>query len=269
MRILVTGAVGFLGTHVVRTALDRGHQVVGVTHRAPGQLDGVTWTVCDVTDAAAVRRLVEEHRPDTVVNLAYVMGDWAVTAEGAAHVAAAAAGIGAHLVQMSTDCVFSGGEPLTEDTPPAPRQPYGAAKAAAELVARALVPGAAVVRTSVLFGEGDGFFDRLVVDLAHGAEGGLFTDQWRCHADVRDVAAGIVEVAERGLAGVFHLAGPLTSRADAGRDLAARLGLDPERVPVRPAPEMDAVGLRRPDLRCERTYEVLTARVRGLGVAPG
>jgi dTDP-4-dehydrorhamnose reductase len=47
-------------------------------------------------------------RPDAVINAAYRQSDWATTADGAAHVALAAAAAGARLVHVSSDAVFSG-----------------------------------------------------------------------------------------------------------------------------------------------------------------
>jgi dTDP-4-dehydrorhamnose reductase len=43
-----------------------------------------------------------------VINAVYRKGDWATTADGAAHVAVAAADVRARLVHVSSDAVFSG-----------------------------------------------------------------------------------------------------------------------------------------------------------------
>ena len=59
----------------------------------------------------------------------YRYGDWAVTANGAAHVAVAAAETGARLVHLSSDAVHGGRpEPYLDDEPPSPVYPYGGAE---------------------------------------------------------------------------------------------------------------------------------------------
>ena len=119
MRLLVTGGrTGYLGRHVVAAAA--GHDVVAV-----GSVD------CDVRDRVAVDALLDAHRPDAVVHTAYVQSDREVTANGAAHVAQAAARVGARFVLVSSDVVFGGRPvPYDESVPPDPVSAYGAAKVA-------------------------------------------------------------------------------------------------------------------------------------------
>lgn len=73
----------------------------------------------------------------------YRYDDWTVTADGAAHVALAAAEVGARLVHLSSDALHGGRPtPYADDDPPSPVNAYGAAKAAAETAVRAIDPGA-------------------------------------------------------------------------------------------------------------------------------
>ena len=112
MRLLVTGGrTGYLGRHVVAAAAT-GYEVVAV-----GSADA------DVRDVAAVDSLVERHRPDAVIHTAYVQSDRAVTADGAAHVARAAARHGARMVLVSSDVVFGGSDRPYDETAPTPSRP--------------------------------------------------------------------------------------------------------------------------------------------------
>lgn len=114
-------------------------------------MDGVEWRALDVRDRAVVRALVAQVRPRAVVNTAYVYGDRAVTADGAGHVALAAAEVGARLVHLSRRRPRWTSRP--DDEPPIPVFPYGAAKAVAETAVRLVHPAAAVVRTSLIVGD--------------------------------------------------------------------------------------------------------------------
>ena len=77
MRVLITGAGGFIGSQVVRKVLHDGHAVVAVVR--PGEsperlgdcLDSVSLGHCDLYDDAAVRRLASETRPDNALHLAW------------------------------------------------------------------------------------------------------------------------------------------------------------------------------------------------------
>ena len=105
MRVLVVGGSGFLGREVCRRGVDAGLSVVGTCHSGTVGVLGVAARRLDVTDRAAVRALVAEVRPDAVVATPYRYDDWTVTADGAAHVALAAAEVGArpgHPVQRRT-----------------------------------------------------------------------------------------------------------------------------------------------------------------------
>jgi dTDP-4-dehydrorhamnose reductase len=85
---------------VARQAAAAGHAVVGTATTADAG-----WVPVDVSDRAAVHALMSAVRPKLVVNT--VWGDWRVSADGAANVAAEAARAGARLVHVSTDAVFA------------------------------------------------------------------------------------------------------------------------------------------------------------------
>ncbi|MFO0602217.1 MAG: sugar nucleotide-binding protein [Polyangiales bacterium] len=275
MRLLITGGTGLLGSALVARALAAGHRVAA-THlaRPPGD-PRASWSRLDVTDAAAVARAVAD--VDAVVHTAYAFtGDAmrAVTADGAARVAAAARAAGARLVHLSTDVVFDGERegPYTEDDPPSPVTPYGRAKADAETMVFEAHPGAAVVRTSLLYTLApDDRQARLALDLAEGrAAGALFTDEIRCPSLADDVAGALVELAALPFAGVLHVAGAeaLSRHAFASRLLRAR-GVDPARLPAARSADQPVRRPRNCALDGARARSLLAARVRGVGEVLG
>jgi dTDP-4-dehydrorhamnose reductase len=209
--------------------------------------------------------MVAAVRPDVVVHTAYVQSDWHVTATGSAHLAAAAERVGARVVLVSSDVVFSGADGLyAESAPPDPVSPYGAAKAAAETVVLAVCADAVVARTSLILGDGRSQHEDLFRDLAAGADGVLFEDERRCPVHVSDLAAALVELAGTDLTGVLHVGGAdAMSRHDLGRLVALREGLDASRLR---AGSRAALGVPGPvDVRLDSSLaaRVLETRLRG------
>ena len=90
MRVLVTGGSGFIGGHLVRTAVERGHEVVATylsleeLGGEPTDVPGVRWEPLNLRDRSSVDRLVESARPDAVFHLgaqAYAARAWEAPAE--------------------------------------------------------------------------------------------------------------------------------------------------------------------------------------------
>jgi len=159
MRILVTGGAGFIGSHFVRHLLHDGDtQVVNLDAlRYSGNLDNLQdlegharyrFVHGDICDAALVGRIVREQQIEAVVNCAaethvdrsiiepggFVRTD--VVGTSVLLEAARAAGV-RRFVQVSTDEVY-GDVPAgrsKESDPLAPRSPYAASKAGADLLA--------------------------------------------------------------------------------------------------------------------------------------
>ena len=87
MKILVTGAAGFIGMHCAARLLERGAQVVGIDNLSPYysvqlkkdrlarlQHAQFSFTQLDVADAGALSKLFESHKPDRVLHLAAQAG---------------------------------------------------------------------------------------------------------------------------------------------------------------------------------------------------
>ena len=216
-----------------------------MTREAPG-------AVClDVRDAAAVARLIGELRPETVINTAYLQGSPAAAAvndDGARHVARACAETDARLVHVSTDLVFDGtlGRPYRPDDEPAPLMEYGGQKLAGELAVREEHPAALIARTSLIYGGPEpGPHERLALDAAAGRNDvTFFTDELRNPAQVGDLAAALLDLADGDAAGIRHVAGAdgvnrhefacLVVAAAGGDPATLRAGLAAEHSEPRP-----------------------------------
>jgi dTDP-4-dehydrorhamnose reductase len=244
-------------------AADLGWRVVGTYHTAATDTADEP---LDVKDQAAVRRVFERVRPSVIVHTAAGREDWRVIADGAAHVAVAAAAAGARLVHVSSDAMFSGKEVYYDETAlPDPVYRYGAAKAAAETAVRAIAPDAAVVRTSLIVGYGRGAHEIFTHELVSGRRGGvLFTDQIRRPVHVDDLAGALLELATNQYAGVINVAGSdAMSRYELGVLVAHRDGLDPTRVPAGRTADLGTPTPTDVRLRTDRATSLLTTRLRG------
>jgi len=211
-------------------------------------------------------------RPTCVIHTAYARDGadaWATNVDGARNVAVVAAAAGARLVHMSTDVVFGGdaGRPYVEADPPAPVTDYGRSKAASEAAVRGAHPGAAVVRTSLIYGgETPSRYERTTMDVLDGiVDMAFFSDEIRCPVDVGDLADAILELAGLDLSGPVHVAGPdAVSRYELAKLVAASTGRDPGLVR---GVSSAAAGSTRPldcRLDCGLARSVLATRVRGV-----
>lgn len=249
---LVTGAGGMLAQDVLARLADAGIPAVAVT-RAD----------LDVTDPAAVRAALSEHRPAVVVNCAaWTAVDDAETREddalringaGARNLAEACRESDAVLLHVSTDYVFPGDaeKPYAEDAPTGPRSAYGRTKLVGEQAVLSTLPGSGfVVRTAWLYGAGGGNFVRTMIKL-EGVKDTLdvVDDQrgqptWTVDLADRLVRLGQGALAGTAPAGVYHgTSGGETTWFGLTREIFRLLGTDPARVRpttseafVRPAP---------------------------------
>jgi len=230
VRALITGGKGFVGRWLAAHLAEQGDDVAVIDLET------------DVADGVAVRRVMDEVRPDAVYHLAartHVGESWDDPSEvlrvnvlGTAEVLAAARAVGSapRVVVVSSAEVYGVVRPeqlpLTEDSPARPASPYAASKLAAEAVAlqawRGFGQPVLVVRPFNHIGPGQspGFFvpalaKRIVEARRSGATSlpvGTLTTR-RDFTDVRDVVVAYRLLVERGDPGEVY-------NVCSGRDVA-------------------------------------------------
>jgi len=241
-RALVIGAAGMLGTDVCAELTARGESFVALGGRSSTALPSL-----DITNTAAVRAALEEHRPSVVYHCAAwtdVDGAertpdpaYAVNALGSWNVAAACAAVDALMVFVSTDFVFDGGKatPYTEFDTVNPLGAYGASKEAGERLVRQTLPDRHIIaRTSWLFGPHGKNFVKTIQRLAEKLPTvPIVADQIGCPTHTADLARKIVELAADPLPGTYHVSGTgQCSWFDFARAIVERGNFTAEVVPI-------------------------------------
>ncbi len=158
MKVLVTGATGFLGAHVVRELLHRGYSVMAAcrassdTWRLDAVMESIELVELDLVDTGSVGRVFSRHRPEAVVHCAaygvsYGESDVdravAVNIKGTYELVRAASSSGVSRFIHTGSCFEYGDKdhPVGEGDVPAPTGIYGATKVSATLMALAEAAG--------------------------------------------------------------------------------------------------------------------------------
>lgn len=219
LRIFVTGAHGQIARSLIEAAAQRTDVVVGHGTR-PG---------FDLARPETIAGPIEVFRPDIVVNpAAYTAVDraesepeaaYAVNRDGARAVAAAAAAVGAPIIQLSTDYVFDGSRvgAYKEDDPVAPLGVYGRSKLEGERAVAAANPSHVILRTAWVYAPFGVNFVRTMLRLAAERDSlRVVDDQTGSPTYAPDIADAIVAIGHSiagprwrpEFAGVTHIAGP-------------------------------------------------------------
>ena len=266
-RIAVVGAGGLLGQYVAAEAIERGYHVLGTFHDTPIPPSGIEAARLDMTDADEARQVLRRFAPEAVVltsaltNVDYCERNpskaWAVNAEGTLNVVQACDLVGAKLLYVSTDYVFSGekGSPYTESEFPDPLSIYARTKLEGERLATDASTRNIVCRVSVLYGwnrlsQKQNFVTWVIDSLRKGKEVPLFYDQTASPTYAPHCAKVLLGLLESNSRGMFHASGPdCMSRYDIGVKIADVFQLDASLI-KRTATDESALVARRPFCSC-------------------
>ena len=231
MKVLIAGSKGQLG-HALQESF-QGHDVLAY--------DVDEW---DVTQWDATKKLVEQVRPQVVINAAaYTQVDnaeseseraYRVNALGARNLAVATDAQQIPLVHISTDYVFDGKSrrPYHEYDQPNPLSTYGKSKLAGEEAVRAVNRRHFIVRTAWLYHTVGENFPKTMSALATKPELRVVSDQYGSPTFAPHLAAALGRIIESDAYGTYHCAGAGgTSWFEFTRTLFQYMGI---RTPVTP-----------------------------------
>lgn len=206
MKVLVTGVKGQLGYDVVNELTARGHEAVGVDVQD-----------MDITDAAAVDRVIKAAAPDAVIHCAaYTAVDAAedneeicrkVNAGGTQNIANVCKELDIKMIYISTDYVFNGeGErPWEPDDERGPVSVYGQTKYEGELAVQNTLEKYFIVRIAWVFGINGKNFVKTMLKLAETHNTlRVVDDQFGSPTYTFDLSKLLVDMVETEKYGVYH-----------------------------------------------------------------
>lgn len=224
-RILITGANGQLG-RALNIILKKQPQITVLnTVRFPKDYQEnkekypqfTQMKQLDITKNGPVMALVREFLPTVIINCAAHTGvdlcetdennAYKINAIGAKNLAMASKAVGAKIVQVSTDYVFSGEDgiiPYEETDIPDPQSVYGKTKLAGEEFIKNYCEKYYIIRTAWLYGDGKNFVKTMLKLAETKKEVNVVVDQFGTPTSAMEVARVILYLINTEYYGIYH-----------------------------------------------------------------
>ena len=235
MKVFVTGVKGQLGFDVVNELRGRGIEAVGVDIEE-----------MDITDAAAVRRVITEAAPDAVIHCAaYTAVDAAedneeicrkVNADGTRNIANVCKELDIKMIYISTDYVFDGKgtRPWEPDDERHPLNIYGQTKYEGELAVQSALDKYFIVRIQWVYGVNGKNFVKTMLRLAEtNTRINVVNDQFGSPTFTFDLAKLLADMVVTDKYGIYHAANDgICTWYEFACEIFKQAGIDIETVPV-------------------------------------
>ncbi|HEV7780115.1 MAG TPA: SDR family oxidoreductase [Chitinophagaceae bacterium] len=283
MNILVTGANGFLGHHLIAQLLKKEHSVIA-TGRGECRLPftgqkGFQWLSLDFTDPFAVHNTFQLYKPEVVIHAGAMTrvdeceqkqwDTYLVNVEGTVTLLLNAFEHKSFFIFVSTDFVFTGDKEFySEEDEPGAVNFYGKTKLEGEDAVKEYEYDWAIVRTSLVYGKPLGGKSNILSVVKEKLEKkeryDVVDDQVRTPTYVEDLAAGIVSIIEKKATGIYHIAGAdVLTPYQMACMTADHLGLDPSLIG-----RVTAADFSQPAKRPARTSFSIDKARKDLGYSP-
>lgn len=228
MKVLITGANGLLGQHLVKQLLEKGYSVIATGKgndriRQEGWGGRYIYHTLDITDSIDVQAVMSAVQPDVVVHAAAMtqVDECELHSEqcertnviGTSQILVDAEVYSKHFIYVSTDFVFDGGQGnYKEEDELKPVSYYGFTKMQAEAITETSTIPWAIVRTCLVYGNTlQGTRNNIITWVKNSLEQNknikVVADQWRTPTYVEDLAKGIVLIIEKKATGIYHISG--------------------------------------------------------------
>lgn len=247
MRVLVTGASGFLGRDVCAALRERGHDVSALVRRPGSEPEQTTAVAGDLSDAASVAAAVASVKPDCVIHLAAEIASQRdaakideVNVAGTQRLIDACLAVPERPRMVFTSTVVTGdpeGAEIDEDTELPVQTAYGRSKQEGERRLRNSGLDVVIVRPCHIYGAGGWYAEEFVKRLRQPGRFAVIGSgsNWWDMARVEDVATAVSDAAEKAQAGsLYHVCDDEPIRMyDFLALTAAALGVGrPRRIPA-------------------------------------
>lgn len=221
MKVLITGCNGQLGNELI-SIINSKKSEIGLIPKEFSECEviPVDIDILDISDFCAVEKLVNDKKPDIIINCAAMTNvdgcetdyetAFKVNAVGVRNLAVASENIGAKFIHISTDYVFSGenSKPYVEWDLINPQSVYGASKALGEKYALSFCKKTFIVRTSWLYGYKGKNFVKTIRRIAKANESiKVVNDQRGNPTNANDLAHHLLKLAVTNEYGIFHCTG--------------------------------------------------------------
>ncbi len=273
MKVLITGANGFIASHLIDQWKNDPETDVLATGKGPCRLPfDIPYRQLDITRPEEVKSVVRAFCPDLVVHLAAISSVDACEANpdrcrqinvvATKHLLNTAGMCGAFFLFVSTDFVFRGDKKEYNETDvPAPVSEYGRSKYEAEQAVRQAAVCSAILRPVLVYGNSltqgrSNFYLWVKRSLEKGEIIRVVNDQWRTPTFVTDVAGAIRKLAVEQRSGIFHVSGKkCLSVYEFARLIARKSGLPESNIQPVSSDEVEGARLR-PAATCFRQLKL-------------
>jgi dTDP-4-dehydrorhamnose reductase len=248
--VLITGAHGFLGQHVLRTFLDETHcDLIITAHEDKLQFTDIAdeprvlaYHQLDVTDRLAVKDAISIFKPDVIVHCAGMVDvdlaeherelAWKTNVRSIEYLIEATRKTDGRIVHISSDYVFDGLKtPYAENASPNPLNYYGRTKLASENALRSSGVNHCILRAAFFYGvevhHKPSFVLNVISKLRKNEVFEAFDDLYAPPTLIDDIAFAVIRAVEYKKSGIYHIGGPeMVSRFEFARRIATAFHLN-------------------------------------------